>query len=359
MTRNGRSTGDDEFETPQRAGVRAETPPRAVRLADPVAAEDDEELDPRLLDLDAEEESPFLRAQKRVTVRRGPLPRRAANRIRLAAFAMLLLGVAGIAGYQVYRYGAHSWRFRVESSDDIAISGVHNVTRAQVMEVFGGDLGRNVFFVPLAERKRQLEQIPWVETATVMRLLPHRLAVEVRERVPVAFGQVGARVQLIDASGVLMELPPGGKQFSFPVLIGMSESEPLSTRAARMRIYTRVLKDLDSDGSHNSQEISEVDVRDPEDARVTYADAGGTVLVHLGDTDFLNRYHLFKAHLAEWRQRFQKLESVDLRYERQVIVNADKAPAPVALPSSNPPPAGTKFAVKKPAATRGKPAGHR
>jgi hypothetical protein len=29
------------------------------------------------------------------------------------------------------------------------------------------------------------------------------------------------------------------------------------------------------------------------------------------------------AHLQEWRQQFQKLESVDLRYDRQIIVNPD------------------------------------
>jgi len=39
---------------------------------------DDSPLDARILDLDEEGESPFLRGQKRVPVRRGPLPRKAA-----------------------------------------------------------------------------------------------------------------------------------------------------------------------------------------------------------------------------------------------------------------------------------------
>src|SRR4051794_17256796 len=148
MARNdGRSTGDDELEAPQRAGERPETgAKRAARIADPVADED--EFDPRLLDLEAEQESPFLRAQKRVPVRRSVVPRKAANRIRIATVALVCLGILGIVAYQVYSYGAHSWRFRVESSDDVEIAGLHRMTRAQVMDVFGGDLGRNVFFVP-------------------------------------------------------------------------------------------------------------------------------------------------------------------------------------------------------------------
>ena len=44
---------------------------------------DDSPLDARMLDLDDEAESPFLRGQKRVPVRRGALPRKAAGRLKI------------------------------------------------------------------------------------------------------------------------------------------------------------------------------------------------------------------------------------------------------------------------------------
>ena len=148
-------------------------------------------------------------------------------------------------------------------------SGLHNVTRAQVMEVMGGDIGRNIFFVPLAERKAQLEQIPWVESASVMRFVPNRLQIEIHERTPVAFARVGSKILLIDAGGTLMELPGAGKKkYSFPVILGMNPGEPLSTRAARMKIYNDVISQLDSGGAHYSQELSEVDLSDPDDVKV-------------------------------------------------------------------------------------------
>src|SRR5438552_2969391 len=134
---------------------------------------------------EAEDESPFLRGQKRVAVRRGPIPRKAANRLKQAAAAIAILGaLAGIAAAG-YFYGTSSWRFRIDSSDNIEIAGVAHVPPAQVMEVFGGDIGRNIYYVPLAERKKQLEEIPWVESAAVMRLLPNRLRVAIHERTPV------------------------------------------------------------------------------------------------------------------------------------------------------------------------------
>ncbi len=290
----------------------------------PVEPERAELDDARLVDLDVEEESPFLRGQKRVSARRGPLPKKAVSWLKWLAIAAFVLFMAGIGGAAVYRYGEHSWRFRIESSDDLEITGTHNVPHAQVMEVLGGDIGRNIFFIPLAERKTQLEKIPWVESASVMRFVPNRLVVEIHERTPIAFARVGPRISLIDAGGTLMELPGSGKQkYSFPVIVGMNPGEPLSTRYARMKIYNELVRQLDSEGAHYSQDLSEVDITDQEDVKVLANDPAGAVLVHLGSSDFLSRYKIYVTHLQGWRQQFEKLESVDLRYEHQIIVNPD------------------------------------
>src|SRR5690242_8936567 len=201
--------------------------------------------DARLVDLDVPEESPFLRAQKRVSARRGSIPKKTASRLLWAAIAGALLCVIALVAAGLYHYGEHSWRFRVESSDDIEVTGMQNVTKAQIMEVMGADIGRNIFFIPLGQQKAQLEQIPWVESASVMRFVPNRLNVEIHERTPVAFARVGPRIFLIDAGGTLMELPQKRK-YSFPVILGMNPGEPLSTRLPRMKAYNELVRELDS-----------------------------------------------------------------------------------------------------------------
>ena len=282
----------------------------------------DEPPDARLLDLDTEEESPFLRAQKRVNVRRGPIPKQAALGLKWALLALVVVVIGSATVGAAYHYGEHSWRFRVESSDNIEISGAHNVTRAQIMEVMGGDIGRNIFFIPLSQRKTQLEQISWVESASVMRFVPNRLKVEIQERTPVAFARVGPRICLVDSVGTLMDLPSATKKkFSFPVILGMNPGEPASTRAARMKIYNQLIRELDSGGARYSQDLSEVDLADPEDVKVSVTNP--EVLVHLGSGNYLDRYKIFVTHVREWSQQFEKLESVDLRYERQIVVNPD------------------------------------
>ena len=282
-----------------------------------------EELDDaRLVDLDVAEESPFLRAQKRVPARRGSLPKKTAHRLLWAFVAATILCVSAVAAGALYHYGERSWRFRVESSDNIEVAGMQNATKAQIMEVMGADIGRNIFFIPLAQQKAQLEQIPWVESASVMRFVPNRLRVEIHERTPVAFARVGPRIFLIDAGGTLMELPQKHK-YSFPVILGMNPGEPLSTRIPRMKAYNELVRDLDSGGARYSQDLSEIDLSDLENLKVRVNDSHGDVQVELGSSDYLKRYQTYVSHVQEWRQQFQKLESVNLRYDNQVIVNPD------------------------------------
>jgi cell division protein FtsQ len=287
-------------------------------------ASDDALDDARMLDLDVEQESPFLRGQKRVSVRRGSLPRKAATGLTWGLLALVVVFVCSAGVAALYHYGEHSWRFRIDSSDDIEIAGLQNVTRYQIMEVMGGDIGRNIFFVPLTERKQALEKIPWVESASVMRFVPNRLRIEIHERTPVAFARVGTKILLIDSVGTLMDLPAAGKKkYSFPVILGMNVGEPASTRAARMKTYNDLVSQLDAGGAHYSQDLSEVDLSDAEDVKVLPSDPQGEVLVHLGSTNYLERYKVYVGHVREWRQQFDKLESVDLRYDRQIIVNPD------------------------------------
>jgi cell division protein FtsQ len=299
----------------------------------PESAAREELDDARLLDLDAEQESPFLRAQKRVPARRPALPKKAATKLLwgllLAAIACLLT----LAAASLYQSAEHSWRFRLQSSDDIEIIGLNNVTHTQIMEVMGGDIGRNIFFIPLDRRQKQLEQIPWVESASVMRFAPDRIRIQIHERMPVAFARVGAKIMLVDSSGALMELS-SHRKYSFPVIIGMSSTVPLSARAAQMKLYNELIGDLDSAGGHYSQDLSEVDLADAEDVKVLTNDAEGEVLVHLGASNFLDRFKVYVVHLREWRQQFQKLQSVDLRYERQIIVNPDLGGTPRQAPLS-------------------------
>ena len=107
-------------------------------------------------------------------------------------------------------------------------------------------------------------------------------------------------------------------------------------RAARMKMFNSLMQSFDSEGAQRSHDVSEVDLSDPEDVKVTVDDPQGAVLIHLGTSDFLTRYKIYLAHAAEWRQQFTKLESVDLRFDGQVIVNPDSHPQAGDAPTMKP-----------------------
>ena len=268
----------------------------------------------------------------RVSFRGGVVPKTLWGRIAAGVGFVLVAGGAVASAMAVRSYVLHDEHFVVPGADAIEIAGASHLTRAQLLSVFGEDVDRNVFEIPLAERRAELESLPWVEHATVMRLLPDKVRVAIVERTPVAFVRQGSHIGLVDRNGVLFDLPTadaeeasGGKgvHYSFPVLTGIEATDPLSTREARVRIYLDFMAALDATGEGLSKTLSEVDVSNPEDVKAIIPDGGASpadILVHFGEEKYLARYHTYKAHLAEWRAQFPRLASVDMRYEQQVVL---------------------------------------
>jgi len=258
-----------------------------------------------------------------VRVRFRGMPATKWGRIAAGCGLVVLLGLCAGLFAMARSFLLHDERFVIPSSSSIEFQGNAHVTRAQLLSIFGEDVERNIFNVSLAQRRAELEALPWVAHATVMRLLPNRMRVSLVERTPVAFVRQGNHIGLVDANGVLLDMPldtkPDGK-YSFPVVTGISANDPLSTRAARMKIYERFTTELDGSGEKISESLSEVDLSNPEDVKASIPDKSSEVLVHFGDADFLDRYKRFEEHLPEWRTVYPKLSSVDMRYERQVVL---------------------------------------
>jgi cell division protein FtsQ len=280
-------------------------------------------------DVDPEFRGRARRQGIRLSFRGGLVPKTLWGRIVAGCGVLVMTGATIAGGMWVRSFVLHDPHFVVPSSEAIQIAGNSHLTRAQLLSVFGEDVDRNVFNIPLTERRTELESLPWVAHATVMRLLPNRIRVSIVERTPVAFVRQGSKIGLVDANGMLFDLPgpemaqQTAPQYSFPVLTGISAADPLSTRTARMRIFSNFMSALDAAGEGISHQVSEIDVSSPEDVKAIIPDGGATgpdILIHFGEEKFLERYHQYKEHLPEWRAQYPKLSSVDMRYERQVVL---------------------------------------
>ncbi len=289
-----------------------------------------------------EAETPFLRAQRRVPVRRrggsrffsrfgfGP------RWIRLLKLFVVLIacGLIALAGLTVKSFLFQNRHFILQSTEGIRVSGNRVVTRSQATAFFEPDVSHSIFRIPLARRKAQLEAIQWVRSSTVMRLWPNQIRVNLVERTPVAFALDGNTVRLVDDQGILLNLPDAASQhYSFPVLAGITSADPLPIRAARIAMYLQFIHALDAQGGRISSTLSQVDLSDPEDVRAMFLGAVRQPLVHFGDSDYLARYQAYEAHLKEWQQQYPALRSVDMRYGKQVVLDtgsvADGSSAPL------------------------------
>jgi cell division protein FtsQ len=127
---------------------------------------------------------------------------------------------------------------------------------------------------------------------------------------------------------MILERPAEG-EFRFPVVAGIAESLPRDSRELRMGSYVRFMKDIELAQPGADDHVSEVDISDAADLRATITGLGpapgnlSPILVHFGASDFGNRYHLLSQNIGQWRASAGSVDSVDLRFARQVVVNPE------------------------------------
>jgi cell division protein FtsQ len=311
-------------------------------------------------DPEEDEELPRRRRQFEKPAAPWYRPATKVGRALLACGVILVIGAVTTGVVMLKNALERDARFRIAGTENIQAVGLSQVTRSDVLPIFGADIGKNIFFIHLSDRRKELEQIPWIKSATVMRVLPDRIRVSVVERTPIAFVREGQQIELVDGDGVLLTMSAEGMtqhHYSFPVVTGIDPRDAAASRKTRMAVYQRLVSELDSTGQNISRQISEIDLTDPEDARVTMQD--DPTLLHFGDEQFLARYQRYKAHIGEWRQQYPQLAAMDLRYDSQVVLKmASGSGAAAAAVSTDDGKLVTAAATESSAAAKPSPAGH-
>jgi cell division protein FtsQ len=197
----------------------------------------------------------------------------------------------------------------------LQISGAAHASRPAIEKIFADDEGASVYLIPLAERRDALREVPWVREASVARVWPNRVIVRVQERTPVAFVRMnGSHFGLIDAAGVI--LPPATDRFKLPVLAGVKAADPPAKRRDGVQRMLHLVADL-GDGMAN---ISEVDVSDGDNIKVSQPYDGRFLTLLLGDRNFKARYGNFLSHYSQIQQRLPGAAVLDLRLEDRITV---------------------------------------
>lgn len=205
-------------------------------------------------------------------------------------------------------------------SPNLEISGVHFASRAQILHVFARDYGRSLYLFPIAERRKSLQDLKWVRNAAIARVWPNRIQVQITERQPAAFlklpGANIARWGLIDADGVILD-PPAKATFRLPVISGVEPAESQDMRGKRVRRMQRLMTDL----GKLADDVSEVDVSDLDNLKISEQVDGRMFSLLVGDHNFASRIQNFRDHYPDIRRRLPQATNFDLRLDDRITVS--------------------------------------
>ncbi len=261
----------------------------------------------------------FRRAHVKPSRRRTPAAAHAWTAIRVVAIAMVL----GYGGYRGVTSIASAQTLQVSH---LVVRGHQRMSTGEVLALVDGLRGQNILTIGISEWQQKLLASPWVESATIRRVLPATLEIVVHERVPMGIGRIGTSLYLIDAKGVIVdEYGPAYADIDLPIIDGLATAPPDAGAlidVARTEFAGRVINAL-STRPEIAKRVSQIDVTDLHDAVVILDD--DTALLRLGDVEFVARLQQYLDLQPALRERLASIDYVDLRFDERLYVRPVKA----------------------------------
>ncbi len=247
---------------------------------------------------------------------------------------VVLMVVALFAWHFTEEFLIKDPRFRIAEAEGIGgqspnlvVEGIRYASIAQIRHIFAEDFGRSLYLVPVQKRRAELLAIDWIEDASVAKIWPKTLKVQVHERTPVAFVHLNpnakdgvSRFALIDREGLILR-PRVAAKFTLPVITGIRENERVDDRKARVLRVLSMLKDL----GPLSRDVSEIDVSDPNNLVVAEHVDNAVINLMLGEENYAERLQNFLNNYAEIRSRRPDATTLDLRVDGVITAVGGRA----------------------------------
>jgi cell division septal protein FtsQ len=203
----------------------------------------------------------------------------------------------------------------------VSVDGNERMSTGAILGVLDDIRGAGILTVDLEACRARLKRSPWIAEARVHRVLPSTIRVEVEERDPIGVGRIGDQLFLVDETGTIIdEFGPGHASLDLPVIDGLTagpRDAATLVDPARAALAARLLRSLKS-VPQISRRVSQIDVADVRDAAVILD--GDPAILRLGHERFAERVQLYVDAAERLRESVVDIDSVDLRFGRNVYV---------------------------------------
>ena len=263
----------------------------------------------------------FKRAHVKPSRKRSAGSKHAWLIARLLVLALLF----GYATYQGVTLIAAAQSLQI---GHMQVRGHERLSTGEVLALVEGLRGQNILAVALDEWQEKLIKSPWVESATIRRVLPSTVEIAIHERRPMGIGRIGMATYLIDDKGVIIdEYGPAYADIDLPIIDGLASSPQDGgsiVDIARAEFAARVLASL-SARPEVLKQVSQIDVANLHDAVVILD--GDPALLHVGESDFAARLQQYLDLAPALRERVTAIDYVDLRFDERMYVRPVKTAA--------------------------------
>jgi cell division protein FtsQ len=261
----------------------------------------------------------FRRAHVKPSRKRSPMSKHAWLAARLFALALVL----GYAGYRGVTLIAAASSLQI---GHMVVRGHERLSTGEVLALVEGLRGQNILSVALDDWQQKLLSSPWVESATIRRVLPSTVEISIHERRPMGIGRLGTAMYLIDGRGVIIdEYGPAYADIDLPIIDGVGAAPQDGgsiVDVARAEFAGRVIGALAA-RPELAKRVSQIDVADLHDAVVILD--GDPALLHLGDDEFVARLQQYIDLAPALHERLDGIDYVDLRFDERMYVRPPKA----------------------------------
>ena len=173
---------------------------------------------------------------------------------------------------------------RIFDLREIVVSGNHYTSAAEIRDATGIQDGVNIVRASLRQARTSLLHLPWVMDASLRRVLPHTIAIRVRERKPIAFvlDSHSERLMILGEDGVIVGYTKD-EGADYVRVRGVSLSRTASGRQTVSEDVMRTLNYL-RDRGLGRDIFPSIDFSDPAAITMHTADDGEVLLGPLSET---------------------------------------------------------------------------